>query len=136
MELKEYIKQGSNNKYQSKSIGKATAIESVLNKISNRSNISCLPIDEPKHGQSGFIIWWQEDGEEHTLDITRQFRDKATVIKHDTYAEANAAYKDAVEKNYLIERADNPKQIIVGWIVTKGDGIEHHQLRVYKLKEV
>jgi hypothetical protein len=84
----------------------------------------------------GFLIFYKEDGseEEMVLELTRPYRKGATVIVHGNYTDANAAYKDAFQKNYLVERADNPRRLSVGWIVVKGDGNEYHQLGLHKLK--
>jgi hypothetical protein len=137
MELKDYIEATSGMRIaMPQELVSATALETLISKISGINRAGCLPIDEPREGKTGFLVFYKEDGseEEMVLELTRPYRERATVIVHDSYTDANAAYKDAVQKNYLIERADNPKQLAVGWIVVKGDGNEHHQLRIHKLK--
>ncbi|MFA5599318.1 MAG: hypothetical protein WDA06_01855 [Phenylobacterium sp.] len=83
--------------------------------------ITVIPADDP--GKVGVLLIHGEGEKEksfwYSIDVFNINRE----VKCKTYKEFNAAFNDAVAKNYYIVEANDPKRLLVGFIVLANDEV-------------
>lgn len=95
----------------------AKTFENQLKELLGKEvNVHVVPEANPETGYMGLTAFWVVDGEEKSLRPGMQVFPECTP-KQSTLAEMEAAYNEAVEKDWFVDRYDNPVARKIGIIV-------------------
>lgn len=116
----------------------ATGVDSthpIVQKM-NRLGLLVIPHDEPKEGKFGYLITdsdqdirKQRDTDKISLHLHSSFYPTSSTKSYKEVEEFQAEYVYAIDKNYLVIRSDDPKNLKVGFVVVKGDGPVWHYIK-------
>lgn len=86
-------------------------------------------------GEFGHILSYMNDNDEEvTAEISHQPYKIEKHIQHDDGYSAEKAYEQHMGANHMLLRHDDPKRLLIGWVVLKGTGAEWHTVKLTSYK--
>jgi hypothetical protein len=97
--------------------------------------VTVLACSDPVSGEYGFLITYIDDkDEEHTVYLMNKVFEKAARVKHESFPSIKKAYDEAIKNDWIIEKCGEPKQLQLGFIVTKTDSRTWHTISIKEFK--
>jgi len=107
----------------------------TLQKFLKESKITLIPSDDIRDGLFGFVLC-KDETEQFWYISRKTFHESTQNVKHDTFASFKDAFNSAVEKDHYIMNCDDPKRLMIGFMVVCNSGSILHEIRLNTLKQI
>lgn len=97
--------------------------------------ICMIPADDIRNGSFGFVFFKENNIQEESWFVVKKaFHSVTETIQHETFSAFKNAINEAIEKNHYIIRCDDPKKLILGYMIVCNNGSILHEIRIPDIK--